>query len=105
MSNADETHFIVSMDNGKTLGFCGDEQVKYANVTSGDEKMTMLVCLSGGPHAIIELTLKIFKNKDQNYLIKGVPDNIPGIAYRMDPKGWMDNTVMKQWIRKPRVIM
>ena len=48
MSNADETHFINSMDNGKKLGFCGDEDVKYADKTTRGEGMAMLVRFSGG---------------------------------------------------------
>ena len=28
-------HFVMNMDNGKTLGFCGDQVVKYADVVSG----------------------------------------------------------------------
>lgn len=47
-SNADEIHFMINMDNGKTLGFCGDEHVPYADVTSGGEALTMLVRLNGG---------------------------------------------------------
>ena len=29
VESLDETHFIVYVDNGKTIGFCGDENVKY----------------------------------------------------------------------------
>ena len=32
----DETHFVINCDNGKTLGFCGDDVVKNADgVSSG----------------------------------------------------------------------
>jgi hypothetical protein len=31
IENIDETHFIINMDNGRTLGFRGDTTVKYAN--------------------------------------------------------------------------
>ena len=30
MENIDVTHFIVNMDNGRTLGFWGDTSIKYA---------------------------------------------------------------------------
>jgi hypothetical protein len=53
VENADETHFVINMDNGKTLGFRGDNDVKYADVVSGGMGMTMLVRLTGGPGAII----------------------------------------------------
>ena len=48
VDNADETHFLINMDNGRTLGFRGDEHVKCADVTCGGEGMTMMVRLSGG---------------------------------------------------------
>ena len=38
------------MDNGKTLGFRGDDNVKYADVVSAGVGMTMVVRLTGGPH-------------------------------------------------------
>ena len=43
VENVDETHFIVNMDNGRTLGFRGDDDVKYADVVSGGLGMTMVV--------------------------------------------------------------
>lgn len=36
VENADETHFVINMDNGCTLGFKGDECVKYADIVSGE---------------------------------------------------------------------
>ena len=45
--NVDETHFIINMDNGKTLGFAGDTEVRYADVVSGGLNMTMVVRLTG----------------------------------------------------------
>lgn len=53
MTNADERHFIINMDNGQCSGLCGDEEVKYADVTSGGEGMPMLVLLNGGPFSFI----------------------------------------------------
>eukprot|EP00171_Calliarthron_tuberculosum_P003520 IDg3520t1 len=47
LGNADETHFLFNVDNGRTLGFAGQSEVKYADVVSGGEGMTMLVRLSG----------------------------------------------------------
>ena len=48
VENADETHVVIDMYNGSTLGFTGDEGVKYADVVSGGEGMTLLVRRSGG---------------------------------------------------------
>jgi hypothetical protein len=44
----DETHFVVNMDNGRTLGFRGDTTVKYADVVFGGHSMTMVVRISAG---------------------------------------------------------
>ena len=104
MSNAEETHSMVNMDNGKTLGFSGDHSVRYADFTSAGEGMTMLVRLSGGPSARIEPPLMIFKNQNQSYPISCVPDDVPGIAYRTGPKGWMDTTIMQEWLKEPNVM-
>lgn len=64
----------------------------------------MLIWISGQQHAIIEPLLMIFKSRDRNYPIKGVPDNIAGTAYRTGPKRWKVERVMKQWICVPCVI-
>ena len=97
VENADETHFVIDMDNGSTLGFAGGGEVKYAEVVSGGEGMTMLVRLNGGPDAKMQLPFMDFKNKDSNYPIRGTVDNIPGVAHRTGPKGWIDTTVLPQW--------
>ena len=34
-----------------------------------------------------------FKNRDRNYPIVGVPDDVAGITYRTQPKDWMDRTL------------
>ena len=101
MENFDETHFVIDMDNGKTLGFRGDEHVKYADVTSGGESMTMVVRLN--VHNI-ERPFMIFKNRDRNYPMYGVPDEIPGVTYRTGPKGWMDRIVMAEYLGDQRNI-
>ncbi len=36
------------MDNGRALGFAGDDNVKYADVVSGGEGITMILRLTGG---------------------------------------------------------
>ena len=48
MENVDETHFVVNLDNGRILGFRGDTIVKYDEVVSGGESMTMVIRISGG---------------------------------------------------------
>ncbi|RLN67573.1 hypothetical protein BBJ28_00024453, partial [Nothophytophthora sp. Chile5] len=46
VENIDETHFVFDFNNGKTLGFSGEKQIKYADVVSGGEEMTMVVRIS-----------------------------------------------------------
>ena len=86
--NVDKTHFLVKMDNGKTLGLLGDKTVKYADVVSGGEGMTMVVKIAGGVNAQLELPMMIFQNAQDNYLIRGVPDDITGVCYLTGKKGW-----------------
>ena len=104
VENLDETHFIVNVDNGKTLGFRGDENVKYADVASGGVGLTMVVRIRGGKFARLEPAFVIFQKESRNYPICGIPDDVPGVAYRTGPKGWMDKQVMVQYLKERRVI-
>lgn len=61
-------------------------------------------CISGGINARLEIPLLIFQNKSRNYPIRGVPDDIRGVAYRKGIKGWIDRINMLYWVREPRVI-
>lgn len=97
IGNADETHFVINVDNGGTLGFPVDNEIKHTDMVSGGEEFTMLVRLSGGRDALIELPFMVFRNVDRNYFIKGVPDDFPGVDHRTRPKGWMDTTEMPLW--------
>lgn len=81
MENVDETHFLSDMSDGRTLGFTNDDKVCYADVTSGTQCMTMLLRISCGRNANIEVPLLIVKNKDRNYPICSVPYNVPDIVY------------------------
>ena len=92
------------MDNGRTLGFVGGTEVKYTDVVSGGEGLTMVVRLSGGRDARVEPPFMAFMNKDRNYPIRGTPDDRPDVAYRTGPKGWMDMRVMPEWLSENRVI-
>ena len=79
------------MDNGRTLGFCGDEDIKYVDFVSEGEPITMMVCITGGKHALVEIIMLIFQNAKHSHPIRGVPDNVPGVCYRSSPKDWMDS--------------
>ena len=69
MENVDETHFVVNLDNGCTLGFRGDTTVKYAEVVSGGDLMTMVIRISGGRRSMIEAPMLIFTNSGSYYPI------------------------------------
>lgn len=64
--------FTINMDDGKTLGFSGDETVRYADVTSSGEGMTMLVGIIDRPNPSIGPPLMILKNRGRYYPICGV---------------------------------
>lgn len=103
VKNTDETHFKISLDNGHTQGFKGDDEVKYVDIVSGCDGMTMVVCISGGRDVCILLPFIMFKNKHRNYPMRGLPDDLEGVSYRTGPKGWMDTTVMPEWLKEEQV--
>ena len=90
LKNVDEMHFVMNMDNGKTLGFRGNQAVKYADVISKGEAMTMVVRITGGVWAAIMAPMIIFTNQMRNYPIRRVENNVLRICYQTGPKGWMD---------------
>ena len=72
LCNMDENHFVVNCDNGRTLGFRGDTEVKYADVVSGGIGMTMMVNTTGGLRARIGGLMMIFQNPRRSYPINGL---------------------------------
>ena len=104
MENVDETHFIVNMDNGRTLGFRGDDAVKYADVVSSGLGMTMVVRVSGGSNGIIHSPFMIFQNDKCSYPIYGCPNNVFGVSYRTAKKGFMTSIIWNEWLNEVRVV-
>ena len=78
---------MINRDNGRTLGFRGDTEVKYADVVSGGIGMTMMVYITGGSRARIGAPMMIFQHLNRLYAINGLPDNAPGASYRSGSKG------------------
>lgn len=97
VENADQTNFLINVDDGRTMGLRGDDEVRYANVVFGGEGMKMMVRISGGNRTLFEIPFMILKNNHSNYPIQGVPDVIPGVCYRNGPKEWIDRRVMVEW--------
>lgn len=58
----------------------------------------MLFLISGGANSIIEPPLIIFTNKNRNYPMRNVPDNIHGVAYRTARKRWIDSINILEWL-------
>nr|PNR52749.1 hypothetical protein PHYPA_009124 [Physcomitrium patens] len=100
--NVDETHFVVNMDNGKTLGFRGDDSVKNTNVVSGGQGMTMIVHLSREVRASIEVLMLVFGNAKCACEIRGIRDDVPGIAYRTAKIGFVTRAVWNDWLNEER---
>lgn len=61
--------------------------MKYVDLISGGEPVTMIVRLYGGGNAKIHPPMIAFKNINGPYLIRGVHDINPGLCYRSSPKG------------------
>ncbi len=90
------------MENGKTLGFRGDNDVKYADVVSNGMGMTLMIRLTGGPHARICNPCVIFQNASESYPIRGIPDDVPGVYYRTAKKGFITQKLWAQYLQEPR---
>lgn len=88
--NADETHVVFEKITAKTLEMKEDENVKFADVVSGGEGMTMMVKISGACDAQIRPPFLIFQNVASSYPILGCPDDVSGACYLTGPRGWME---------------
>lgn len=88
--NANETHFVVDWNDGRTLAVKGDREVKYINVASGQVGMIMMVMLGGGSNVHFEVPLIIFQNDCCTYPTQVVLDIVPGVRYRSGSEGSMD---------------
>ncbi len=64
--------------------------VRYADVASGNEGITMIVRITGGKDAHVEVPMLVFINGKCSYPIQGVPDSVPGACFRSGKRGWMD---------------
>ena len=86
------------------MGFRGDGNVKYLDVASGGVGMIMVVRIRGGKFARREPVFMIIQNESRKYPIRGIPDDVPDVAYRIGPKGWMDKPIMVHYLKERRVI-
>lgn len=56
IENADDTHVVVNMDTGKTLGLIGYRHFKYADKVSGGESMKLIIRITDGQNADVQAT-------------------------------------------------
>lgn len=96
IENADETHCVINMNNGKTLRFIGDEHLKHMDVISGGDAMTIVIKVGGGRRASIQPPMVLFKNGNHSCPIHPVADDVSGLCYRTSAKGWMYSQVWPQ---------
>lgn len=104
IEHADETHFILYMDNSRTLGLRGDENVRYAAFVSGSDLIMMMVRLSGVNHLCVQPFMLIFKKNNRSHRIRGIADDVPRGCYRSTPKGWTNGLIWHEWLSEPRLL-
>jgi hypothetical protein len=105
ITSPDGTHFVINVDNGRTLGFSGEKSVRYQGVVSGGQGMTMMVRISDGKGAIVWQPFLVFQNVSRSYPMKGLPGDVPGVAFRTQPKGWVDGKVFAEYFNESRMFM
>ncbi|KAE8979049.1 hypothetical protein PR003_g26172 [Phytophthora rubi] len=94
--NMDESHFVIDLDDGKTLDFVGAQSVKYRSIVSGREGFNMCVLLKGGRYARILCPMLIFKNTKSSYPIPNLPDTVSGVCYRSSPSAFINGRLMTE---------
>jgi hypothetical protein len=86
------------LDNNKTLGFRGDNDVKYADVVFDGMGMTLMIRLTSGPYARIYNPCVIFQNANESYPIRGILDDVLGVCYRTTKKGFITQKLWAQYL-------
>lgn len=105
VENANDTHFVINMDNGVTMCLIYDHTVKYGDVVFGSEPITMMARITSRPRAAIQSPFLIFKNNSRSYPIRGAPYSVSGVNYRSSPKGWMHSKVWCQLLTERRAFL
>jgi hypothetical protein len=65
--------------------------------------MTMFVRLSGGARSQLQPAFMVFQSAG-SYPRRRVDDNMPGVAYRVGKRGWMDRRVLAEYFGESRAI-
>lgn len=94
--NADETHLLVGVKTKKILCYRGATRVKYQQVVSGSEGMTVVITIKGGDSsATVSVPMVIFPNDAYNYPLVGV--RTTSLCYRTQPQAFMDGKIMREY--------
>lgn len=88
----------------KLLAFALKAKSSTRTFLSGEKGKTMLVRLSGGRDEMIEPVILISNNDSPIYPIQGVPDNVPGVAYRTCSRDWVDTKLFPLLFHEQSVI-
>lgn len=101
--NSDETSFILHLHNKQTLSKNGGTEMKYANLVSGDDSMTLMIALGGGCGCHIKVPMIIFENVFRSYPIRELCDDIPSVTYSSTSKRFMDYALFFDWLNLKRI--
>lgn len=77
--------------------------VTDAEVSSGREKFTVRVRISGDPEFNIEPAFLVFRNSERSYPVEGLPDNLEGVSYRTEHKSWIDRELFIEYFKENRM--
>lgn len=80
--NMDRIHFVINMDNGRTLGFHGDKQVKYVSMVYRGIGITMVVNVTRGYARKVGTLFLFFQNLACSYSILGAPYDVQGVLLK-----------------------
>lgn len=78
--------------------------MSLADVISGGQGITVTLRVSEGARGKTMPIFTIFKNKDSNYPIADILDDVNGKSYCTVPCGWMDRRVFLEMLSERRII-
>lgn len=81
---------MFNIDISTTLRFISVNEVKYADILSAGDPMTIMLRIWVERKATIQPLIIILKNPSRSYPVYRVTNTVPGSCYRTYPKGWME---------------
>lgn len=77
--------------------------MKYADVVSGDDGMSVMVSIGGGLDVSVFPLFMILKNEQRSCTKRDMHDNIPEVPYRT-PKTRTDHVIFNQWLTEIKAL-